>query len=128
MPYKCVHCSQLYDDTSEEILKGCGGCGRRFFFYIRKSQLEKMRVSAEEEVMLEPEEKKQIEEDVREISGMEDEEVPVFLDFESIKVMKRGKYFVDLTNLFATDKPRVYKLEDGKYIIDLSTPLKVKED
>ncbi|MBU0760651.1 MAG: Zn-ribbon domain-containing protein [Nanoarchaeota archaeon] len=126
MPYKCVHCSKLYEDGSEQVLKGCDGCGRKFFFYIRKDQVDKIRENEELDVELDAVEKKQIEQDVREISGFEDEEVPVFLDFESVKVIRPGKYAVDLGNLFATNKPRVYKLEDGKYIIDLST-IKISE-
>ena len=120
MPYKCVHCSKLYEDGSEQVLKGCDNCGRKFFFYIKKEQLEKIKEQEEVNIELEAGDKKQIEKDVREISGFEDEETPVFLDFESIKVIRPGKYAVDLGNLFATNKPRVYKLEDGKYIIDLS--------
>ena len=120
MPYKCVHCSKLYDDGSEQVLKGCDSCGRKFFFYIKKEQLQKIKQEEEEEISLGSAEKQQIEKDIREISGFEDEEVPVFLDFESVKVMKPGKYVVDVGKLFSTDKPRVYKLEDGKYIIDLS--------
>jgi len=120
MPYKCIHCSKYYEDGSEEVLKGCSECNRKFFFYIRKEQMEKMRANEELTIELNSIEKKQIEKDVREISGIEDEEVPVFLDFESIKVIKPGKYVVDLSNLFSIGKPRVYKLEDGKYIIDLA--------
>ena len=120
MPYKCVNCSKIYGDGSEEILKGCSECGRKFFFYIRKEQLQKIKEKEEMEIEFSGAEKKQIEQDVREISGLEDEEMPVFLDFESVKVLKSGKYAVDLGNLFATNKPKVYKLEDGKYIIDLS--------
>jgi hypothetical protein len=120
MPYKCVHCSKLYEDGSEQVLKGCDNCGRKFFFYIKKEQLEKIKEQEEVNIELEAGDKKQIEKDVREISGFEDEETPVFLDFEIIKVIRPGKYAVDLGNLFATNKPRVYKLEDGKYIIDLS--------
>lgn len=120
MPYKCVHCGKLYGDASEEVLKGCSECSGKFFFYIRKEQMERMKEIAVEEVDLGAQDKKQIEKDVREISGLKDEEIPVFLDFESVKVIKPGKYFIDLTNLFATNRPRVYKLEDGKYIIDLS--------
>ena len=120
MPYKCVHCSKMYDDGSEQVLKGCDSCGRKFFFYIRKDQLKKIQEQEEAGIELKESEKKQIEQDVREITGFEDEETPVFLDFESVKVLKPGKYVVDLSNLFAIDKPRVYKLEDGKYIIDLS--------
>ena len=123
MPYKCVHCSKLYSDGSEEVLKGCSNCNRKFFFYVRKDQLDKIDVSAE--IELANVDKKQIEKDVREITGMEDEEVPVFLDFESVKVIKPGKYLVDLSNLFSKEKPRIYKLEDGKYIVDLSSMSKV---
>ena len=72
-------------------------------------------------------EKKQIEEDVREIAGIEDEETPVFLDFESIKVVKPGKYLIDLTKLFS-GKLQVYQLEDGKYIVDLASSVKSGED
>jgi len=120
MAYRCVHCSKMYNDGSEEVLKGCSDCGRKFFFYIRKEQLQKMKENEELNIELGSVEKKQIEQDVREISGLEDEEVPVFLDFESVRVIKPGKYVVDLANLFSMEKPRVYKLEDGKYIIDLS--------
>jgi uncharacterized protein len=124
MPYKCVHCSKQYDDGSEEVLKGCNECGRKFFFYIRKEQFEKMKSDESINIELGSIDKKQVEEDVREISGIEDEETPVFLDFESIKVIRPGKYVVDLSNLFSREKPRVYKLEDGKYIIDLSSSSK----
>lgn len=120
MPYKCVHCGEIFEDGSEQVLKGCDGCGRKFFFYIRNEQLEKIKVSEQSGPELDSDEKKQIEKDVREISGFEDEEMPVFLDFESIKVIKPGKYLVDVGKLFSTDRPRVYKLEDGKYIVDLS--------
>lgn len=123
MAYKCVHCSKIYEDGSAQVLSGCDTCKGKFFFYIRKEQLEKMEAAKEEEIELAPDEKRQIEQDVREISGFEDEEKPIILDFESVKILKPGKYVLDLSNLFATNKPRVYKLEDGKYVIDLSTAL-----
>ncbi len=121
MPYRCVHCSRLYSDGSQEILVGCSVCQSKFFFYIRQEQFEKIQTQQEPIIELSAEEKKQIEKDVREISGIADEETPVFLDFESIKVVKPGKYLVDLAHLFNRNKPRVYKLEDGKYVIDLSS-------
>jgi len=73
------------------------------------------------ELELNDEEKEQIEEDVREIAGIKDEEAPVFLDFESVRVLKPGKYLLDLQKLFSMGKPRVYQLEDGKYIVDLAS-------
>ena len=126
MPYKCVHCSTVYADGSREILSGCSSCGRKFFFYIKEDQLKKIE-GQETLIDLSVNGKEQIEKDVREISGIEDEEEPVFLDFESVKIIKPGKYLVDIGKLFAYKEPRVYKLEDGKYIIDLSSTIKVEK-
>ncbi|PIN89595.1 hypothetical protein COU60_03220 [Candidatus Pacearchaeota archaeon CG10_big_fil_rev_8_21_14_0_10_34_76] len=122
MPHRCVHCSAVYSDGSEEILKGCS-CGSRFFFYITQEKLDKLNESKDDEIDLNNSEKKQIEKDVREIVGAEDDETPIVLDFESIKILKPGKYLLDLHNLFNRERPLVYKLEDGKYIIDLTTTL-----
>ena len=35
MPHQCVHCSKLYPDAAQELLKGCE-CGSHFFYYIKK--------------------------------------------------------------------------------------------
>jgi predicted nucleic acid-binding Zn-ribbon protein len=59
--------------------------------------------------------------DVRDIAGVKDEEIPVFLDFESIRIVKPGKYLLDIGKLFEAGKPKVYQLEDGKYVVDLSS-------
>ena len=127
MPYKCLHCSKIYEDASKEILTGCSDCRSKFFFYISKEKLEQMNKSKNVEVELDLEEKQQIEQDVREITGITNEEQPVFLDFESVKIIKPGKYLLDLTKLFSRDKPQVYKLEDGKYVIDLALAFKKEE-
>ncbi|MDO8508469.1 MAG: Zn-ribbon containing protein [Nanoarchaeota archaeon] len=122
MPYRCVHCSKLYEDASKEVLTGCANCGRKFFFYIKKEKLAMMENSSqknEPELELDEEERKKIEADVREIAGITNEETPIFLDFESVKVIKEGKYLLDLPKLFS-GKPQVYQLEDGRYIVDLS--------
>jgi len=120
MPYKCVHCSSVFKDGSKELIEGCSSCKSKFFFYIKEETLAQIAESEESEPYLSTSEKKQIESDVREITGIEDEEVPVFLDFESVKVLKPGKYLLDLQKLFAIDKPRVYQIENGKYIVDLT--------
>ncbi len=120
MPYKCIHCSKTYEDGAEQVLNGCDNCGRKFFFYIRKEKLQKIKEMEQANLELNSVEKRQVEKDIREITGFENEETPVFLDFESVKVLKSGKYLIDVGNLFSSDKPRVYKLEDGKYVIDLN--------
>jgi len=120
MSYKCVHCSAVYADDAREALNSCSKCKSKFFFYIREQKLKEIESKKDSEMELSSKEKKQIEKDVRELVGMENEEDPVFLDFESIKIVKPGKYLLDVQKLFAQDKPRVYKLADGKYIIDLN--------
>lgn len=124
MAYKCVHCSKLYKDGSKELLTGCTACQSKFFFYIEEEKLKQLAESGELEPVLSKSEKEQIEEDVREITGIKDEDTPVFLDFESIKVIKPGKYLLDLQKLFEMGKPRVYQMESGKYIVDFTRLLK----
>jgi len=128
--YKCVHCAQIYSDGAKEVLEGCGRCQSKFFFYIKNEKFKEIMANQPPEMELSTPEKKQMEADVRDIVGIENEEIPVFLDFESVKIIRPGKYLIDLQKLFDKDKPRVYKIEDGKYIVDLMplTKMKPRED
>jgi len=117
MPHQCVRCNTFYEDGAEEILKGCP-CGGKLFFYIKKEKLEQAKQIVSE-VNLTETEKEQMEKDVFELVGSEiDEEEPIVLDLESIRVVKPGKYELDLVHLFKGD-PLIFKLEEGKYMIDL---------
>lgn len=115
MPHQCVKCNTIYDDGAEEIIKGCV-CGGKLFFFVKKEMLDEAKRSV---LKLTEEEKKKIEEDVFDIigSGVE-REMPVVLEFEAIKVLKPGSYELDLVNLFKHE-PLIYKIEDGKYFIDI---------
>jgi len=127
MPYRCVNCSAIYEDEERDLMKGCARCKSKFFFYIKEQKLKEIAIKRFFENELSTTEKKQIEKDVRELVGINDEEIPVFLDFESIKILRPGKYLLDVQKLFAQDKPRVYKLADGKYIIDLNMKIPCKK-
>jgi len=116
MPHQCVVCNTLYDDGAQEILKGCP-CGGKFFFYIKKSLLEQAK-KVSEDVKLTEIDKKQIEQDVRELVGIEDTETPVVLDLEAVRVIGPGKYELDLLHLFKNE-PLIFKLDEGKYMVDL---------
>jgi predicted nucleic acid-binding Zn-ribbon protein len=117
IPHQCVKCGSIYGDDSNDIIQGCSSCGGKLFFYLKKEILEQRK---EEVIRLTPEEKQQIEDDVYNIMGDEiDREKPVVLDLESIRIVKPGKYELDLVNLFKKKQPLIYKLEDGKYVIDL---------
>jgi len=125
MPHQCVRCNTLYPDGSQEILKGCP-CGARLFFYIKKQHIEEGKELISN---LSIEDKKSIEEDITEILNVKVEDVdkPVILDIEAIRVLKPGKYELDLVHLFKKD-PLIIKLEEGKYIIDLGQAFKKQKE
>ena len=121
MAHQCVHCGKIIEAVSREILEGCGSCGSKFFFYIKDEQMQKLNELKQSEPIIEFEkvDKKQVEEDVRSILGIKDEDKPVILDLESIRVLGPGKFEIDLVSLM-NRKPIIFKLEEGKYVIDLS--------
>src|SRR3990167_4744831 len=91
------------------------------FFFVRKEALEKA-----EEIgnRLTEEEKIQIERDALEIIGSDvDPDAPIILDLESINIPSSGKFELDLVKLFRGE-PVIYKLEEGKYIIDVAQTFK----
>jgi len=121
MPHQCVRCSRIIPAGSEELLRGCSECGSHFFFYIKDEQLEQIKNKS---IEIPNKEKDKIEKDIREIAGITEETAPVILDIESVRVAGDGKFELDIVHLFNKKRPLIYKLEDGKYIIDLASTLK----
>ncbi len=126
MPHQCVKCSRIIPPGSRELLEGCTNCNGKFFFYIREDQMDKVKEKMTE---IPAEEKKKIEKDIRDMAGITNEDAPVILDIESVRAVGEGKFEIDLIKLFRRDQPLIYKLEEGKYIIDMASTLKtnVKE-
>lgn len=116
MPHQCVRCGVFYTDGAEEILKGCT-CGGKLFFFVKKSKVKKAKKLAEE---LTDEQKKEMEVNIEEITGVHIRDEPVVLDFEAMKMIEPGKFEIDLVNLMNKEKPLVYNLEEGKYVIDVA--------
>ncbi len=121
MPHQCVHCKRILPEANKELLEGCADCGGRFFFYIKDDQMERIK---ENPIEIPQEEKSAVEKDIREMAGIIDETAPVILDLESIRAVGSGKFEIDLANLFNQKRPLIYKLEEGKYIIDISSTLR----
>ncbi len=121
MPHQCVKCGKLYPAGCEELLKGCG-CGGRFFFFVKDEAIEQAKEVTDNLTKVE---KNQIESDVLDIVGDRFEDKPVILDFESIKIKKPGQYELDLVDLFK-GRPIVYKLQEGKYVIDIISSFAAK--
>ena len=125
MAHQCVKCSRIIPKANRELLDGCARCGAKFFFYIRDEQLERLKNKV---IEIPEKEKTRIEKDVRDIAGITDMDAPVILDFESVRVTGTGKFELDLSNLFDKKKPLVYKLEEGKYMIDLAKTMRANLD
>ena len=117
MPHQCVRCNIFDDDGAQELLKGCN-CGGRLFFFIKKEKLDDIQKMSED-AKLSKQDKEQIEKDIFDLVGSEiDQDQPVILDLEAIRILRPGKYELDLVHLFKKE-PLIFKLEDGKYMIDL---------
>jgi len=137
MPHQCVHCGKVYPDAAKELLSGCS-CSSHFFYFIKKEYYDKINKKIEDELTSEIQgklkeinqlDKEKMEKDVREIIGIsEQEELPVILDLESIRVIGPGKFELDVVNLFNKRRPLIYKLDEGKYIIDLASTLKLSAE
>jgi len=115
-----VKCSRIIPAGSRELLDGCKDCHSHFFFYIRDDQFEKIKGNP---IKIPEEEKTKVEKDIREMAGITKEDAPVILDIESVRAVGEGKFEIDIVNLFKKERPLVYKIEEGKYIIDLSSTI-----
>jgi uncharacterized protein len=121
MPHQCTQCQTIYPDASEELLKGCS-CGSTFFYYIREEKAEQLQSTIDK---LNKMDTTQIEQDIRKMSGLADKpEELVILDLEAIKVITPGKFEIDVSNLFSRERPLIYKLEEGKYFIDIGSSIR----
>jgi len=121
MPHQCTKCSRILPVASKELLEGCANCGSRFFFYIKDEQMARIK---ENPIEIPENERKAIEKDIRELAGITEPNAPVILDLESVRVTGEGKYELDVVNLFNKNRPLIYKMEEGKYIIDIAETLK----
>jgi len=127
MPHQCVRYGKMYDEGSAHILTGCT-CGAKLFYFIRREMFE--QVKKDKSIQnISVDERKQIEKDIYAIIGDEiDKNIPVVLDIESVKVLKEGKFELDLVQLFNKKNPLVYRLEEGKYVIDLANSFKRRKE
>ena len=116
MPHQCVRCGSFHEDGAKELLSGCS-CGSKFFFFMSDKALKKVKKISTE---LSKEDRLQIEEDIKEIVDIKKDDEPIILDIESVRVIKPGKYELNLVDLFR-GKPVVYKYGNGKYMIDLAS-------
>lgn len=122
MPNKCTKCGKIHSDDAPYLLaRGCDKCGSKFFFYVREESLKQAEQDIKKLTKTEIEEiEKDIRDIVSEVEKPVDEDETVILDVEAIRVIRPGKYRIDVTNLF-NQRPIVIRVGPGKYEIDLTT-------
>ena len=52
--------------------------------------------------------------------GDEEDEKPIVLDLESVRVLKPGTFGLNLPRIFQK-QPLIYRLEEGKYVLDIAS-------
>ena len=119
MPHQCLKCQEVYSNDSDVILKGCIKCGSKVFMYMKNFPKKSEEEIEDNSFKISKEGKKAI---LRELEKREDfksSDEPIILDLENIKVIDEGKYEIDINQLFKGDKPLVYKVDGGTYVLDL---------
>lgn len=114
MPHQCLQCSSVYDNSSDAILKGCPNCGNKLFLYIKK-----MPEKESKEIILSKHEKELILNELEEIEEIKESDSPIILKLENIRILGPGKYEIDINQLMKKEKPLIYKVQEGTYVIDL---------
>jgi len=124
MANKCTKCGKIHPDEADYLLtKGCNACGGRFFFFVRDEMLNEVE---KEVAQITKKEMKEIERDIRSIVPARrlkkkgEKEETVVLDIEAIRVIKPGKYQIDVDTLF-NQRPIVVRVGDGRYELDISS-------
>ncbi len=127
MPNKCTYCGKMHPDDAQYLMTGCDKCGCKFFFYVREENLARMQDDMERMERFSKADINEIESDVREILPEAAKQETVVLDIEAIRIVRPGKYEIDVTNLF-NQRPIVIKVGAGRYEIDLSTIMQKWKD
>jgi len=122
MPHQCLNCQEIFDNTSDAIIKGCPNCSKKLFLYIKKMP------ENSAEIELSKYQKDLILKEVEGIADIDETDMPIILKLENVKVVKPGKYEIDINQLMKKEKPVVYKVQEGTYVIDLNFLRGVQND
>lgn len=116
MPHQCLRCNTVFDNSSDAIIKGCTNCGAKLFLYI-KARPEELK---QEEIELTKEAKDIILKELGTQVDLDDIDRPIILKLENVRILAPGKYEIDINQLMKKEKPLIYKVQEGTYVIDLN--------
>jgi predicted nucleic acid-binding Zn-ribbon protein len=102
MPHKCTNCEHIFKDGAAKILDGCPHCGWNKFLYVpEKSETDDA-----------PDTEAQVDEP-------EVVEKKSDLQVESIRILDKGSYELNLEALLDREEIIMSMKEDGRYIVHL---------
>ncbi len=114
MPHQCLGCDSVFDNTTDAIIKGCPECGNKLFLFVKKIPVEK------EQIEISKESKEMILKEIGSFVDINDSDSPIILKLENIRILAPGKYEIDINQLMKKEKPIIYKVQEGTYVIDLN--------
>lgn len=125
MPHKCTKCGREFRDGSVEILRGCPSCGGKKFLYVSD------RVRNEDVLEEKPIEKiaEETKQEVLEVKheGPADRPTDILERVESVRIVGKGKYELNLERLAETQDIIIGMGDDGKYMLDLPSMSRRKQ-
>lgn len=149
MPHKCNTCGTVYPDGCEDILKGCTDCGNKKFEYIPERSVTTQKENTEPDlkpIVSENESQAKARTDIVDKSELPDKtstpehnspeeenllnpeqpQIESILNdqFEGITVLEKGKYELNLSELFSGESKIIKIQEDGKYVVDVAETFK----
>jgi len=122
MPHKCTNCEHVFEDGSTNILNGCPNCGWNKFLYVPAER--KTEEAPDEVAEAGAEEKTQAESQTDgsdtelEVKEMTVEANPD-LQVESIRILEKGSYELNLEALLDREEIIMSIKEGGRYFIHL---------
>jgi predicted nucleic acid-binding Zn-ribbon protein len=142
MPHRCMECKNILESGEMDIKTGCPVCGGKKFQYIRPHAKEKdvrkltvaeyvAHASAAEEDRRPREASKHKKADVaaatekpKPVEKEKKPEKPAHERIESVRIVEKGLYDINLPMLL-NRKELVMSKEDGVYVVDLPSALKI---
>ena len=136
MPHKCTKCENVFKDGAAIILDGCPKCGGHKFLYVRGEGTESSVKKTETGPAIPAAASKFIKE-VDELRGKKDSPKPekheegvqeeVGDRVESVRILSKGSYELNLESLLERDEIVMALKEDGTYVLHLPSVFQKKK-
>ena len=111
MPHKCTNCEHIFEDGSVDILNGCPNCGWNKFLYVPAKPATKDVTDTDTKDATDAEmQSDKVEEKKETVPDME---------VESIRILEKGSYELNLESLLEREEIIMSVKEDGRYLVHL---------